>query len=213
MALNLTNGCTATLGFQFRRVVLAWFSDTPIRSLSKPRKQKSFLGHWSTSIEPRVFSDEDFLQSEVSEKPKKTGIWTQGSKPKRSCLLLHVHGEEGSRELYVYQLSQEHIGTREWWSGERKSNLLIPVTESINCRQEGRSVRWWVLMRCSPFKPLLLNITKKRRAEYSFKSKQEILWSVYFWSAFVFRQKDGKGEHCLSRVWWAIWRAGWKHWM
>jgi hypothetical protein len=47
--------------------------------------KRSFLGHWSTSIEPRVLSDEDFLQLEVSEQPKKTGIWTQGSKPKRNC--------------------------------------------------------------------------------------------------------------------------------
>jgi hypothetical protein len=60
-----------------------------------------------------VFSDYDFLQSEVSEQPKKTGIWTQGSKPK-GIVKAQVHGEEGSREQYVCHLSQEHIGTREW---------------------------------------------------------------------------------------------------
>jgi hypothetical protein len=43
MALNLTNGCTATLGLQFRRVMLACFSDKPVRSLSKPRKQKKLF--------------------------------------------------------------------------------------------------------------------------------------------------------------------------
>jgi len=148
----------------------------------------------------------NFLQSEISEQPKKTGIWTQGSKPKRNC-------KSTCPWRRRQQLSQENTGTREWWSGRRKSNLLIPITESINSRQEERSARWWKLMRCSPFKPLLLNITSKKKAEYSFKSKREILWRVYFWSVFVFREKDGKGEHCLSKVWWAIWRAGSEHWM
>jgi hypothetical protein len=62
--------------------------DFPIRLLEICQTQeskRSFLGHWSTFIEPRVFSDADFLQSDVSEQPKKTGIWTQGSKPKRNC--------------------------------------------------------------------------------------------------------------------------------
>jgi len=74
-------------------------SDFPIRLLEVCQNQeskRSFLGHWFTSIEPRVFSDEDFLQSEVSEQPKNTGIWSQGSKPK-GIVKAHVHGEEGQQ--------------------------------------------------------------------------------------------------------------------
>jgi hypothetical protein len=70
--------------------------DFPIRLLEVCQNQeskRSFLGHWSTSIEPRVFSG---LQSEVSEQPKKTGIWPQGSKPKR-IVKAHVNGEEGQQ--------------------------------------------------------------------------------------------------------------------
>jgi len=55
MALNLNNGSTATLGVQFRRVVLAWFSDTPVRNLSNPGKQKKLFRslvyiHWTQGV-------------------------------------------------------------------------------------------------------------------------------------------------------------------
>jgi hypothetical protein len=63
-------------------------SDFPMRLLEVCHNQKckrSFIGHWSTSIEPRLFSDSDFLQSEVSEQLKKTGIWTQESNAERNC--------------------------------------------------------------------------------------------------------------------------------
>jgi hypothetical protein len=153
----------------------------------------------------RIFSNQKSVNSQ--RKPE----YGFKGRNQKGILKTHVHGEEGSREQYVCQLSQEHIGTRGWWSGGRKSNLLIPITESINSRQEERSTRWWELMRCSPFKPLLLNITSKKKTEYSFKSKQEILWRVCFWSVFAFREKDGKGEHCLSRLWWTKWRAGSEH--
>jgi hypothetical protein len=121
--------------------------DFPIWLLEVCQKQeskRSFSGHWSihVSIEPRVFSDEDFFQSEVSEQPKKNVRSTDGPKPKRNCKSTCPYRRRQQRTVRLPVVSGTTWHPIVAKRRRKEQALLIPITESINSRREGRSA-WW----------------------------------------------------------------------
>jgi hypothetical protein len=74
LLLKLINGCSSTLGLYFHKVTLILFSETPIKvSCRYEESAETFKVTGVRTFYAHVFSDTDFLLSEVKNRPQ--GIW------------------------------------------------------------------------------------------------------------------------------------------
>jgi hypothetical protein len=145
------------------------FSETPVKLTSMKKAKEAFQVPGLPQFNPDVFSDEEFLPSEVSNRP--LGNWNEDPtgetyKELQMPLSIEKKAAEGITSANSLKNKSPPDGSKEEAEGARISPLnTFHLSKAKTAFERGRADRRLEVVTCSQFKSSLLNITKKNRAK------------------------------------------------